>query len=443
MCWSPDGKYAVTGGEDDLVTVWSFQHKKVVARGEGHKSYVNAVAFDPYMTVLPSAEASKSAESGGGGEEGTSVQTQAEPSSSMKAESRSTFEASGSHHLLEKAVTLENYTAYRLGSIGQDTQICLWDLSGDTLKIRRLIARGRSRMSKQSRPVSICVTDTGTVATTKDAARKADRSRDKRDEEDLEEREPSLVPNHFGSDPSLETGSNHLPSAVTNQNPELSLPVDLMRKESSPSVSVSSSSSISSKKGKKRKKGKVKKEKSLKPHRSTLKDPMRKVIKFVGSGFTASNSTNNHTRRTVGSFETCNSDDIALKMHEVNLVEPLVAKKISQERLTALVFREDCILTACQEGFISTWARPTVCISLGDEDIGPAEQSSVPPSASVNPGVSVCGVCNFGGSVYTVEPLYKDVTPHYQLSCSAQPPSKGCLSLSHSETAQVPLKDKL
>ena len=102
----------------------------------------------------------------------------------------------------------------------------------------------------------------------------------------------------------------------------------------------------------------------------------------------------------MGTFESCNSDDIAPKMHEVNLVEPLVAKKISQERLTALVFREDCILTACQEGFISTWARPDKCISgmSGEggkggekEEEGETEESpdkDSPSTATSNPGVS-------------------------------------------------------
>ncbi|KAI2591809.1 hypothetical protein G5576_018089, partial [Homo sapiens] len=37
---------------------------------------------------------------------------------------------------------------------------------------------------------------------------------------------------------------------------------------------------------------------------------------------------------------------------------PLVCKKIAQERLTVLLFLEDCIITACQEGLICTWARP-------------------------------------------------------------------------------------
>ena len=34
-------------------------------------------------------------------------------------------------------------------------------------------------------------------------------------------------------------------------------------------------------------------------------------------------------------------------------------KKIAHERLTELIFREECLVTACQDGYVCTWARPT------------------------------------------------------------------------------------
>ena len=46
------------------------------------------------------------------------------------------------------------------------------------------------------------------------------------------------------------------------------------------------------------------------------------------------------------------------RINETPLIEPLVCKKIAHERLTALVFREDCLVTACQDGYVCTWARP-------------------------------------------------------------------------------------
>lgn len=48
VCWSPDGRYIVTGGQDDLVTIWSFAERRIVARCEGHHSWVSSVAFDPW-----------------------------------------------------------------------------------------------------------------------------------------------------------------------------------------------------------------------------------------------------------------------------------------------------------------------------------------------------------------------------------------------------------
>lgn len=46
LSWSPDGKYFITGGEDDLVTIWSFSNKKIIARCHGHSSFVSSVSFD-------------------------------------------------------------------------------------------------------------------------------------------------------------------------------------------------------------------------------------------------------------------------------------------------------------------------------------------------------------------------------------------------------------
>lgn len=46
------------------------------------------------------------------------------------------------------------------------------------------------------------------------------------------------------------------------------------------------------------------------------------------------------------------------RLDEVPTLEPLICKKIAHERLTAIIFRPDCIITACQEGYVYTWARP-------------------------------------------------------------------------------------
>ncbi|KAH7070153.1 WD40-repeat-containing domain protein [Paraphoma chrysanthemicola] len=48
VCWSPDGRYIVTGGQDDLVSIWSLEDRVLVARCQGHNSWVTAVQFDPW-----------------------------------------------------------------------------------------------------------------------------------------------------------------------------------------------------------------------------------------------------------------------------------------------------------------------------------------------------------------------------------------------------------
>jgi len=61
--------------------------------------------------------------------------------------------------------------------------------------------------------------------------------------------------------------------------------------------------------------------------------------------------SNNLTSVRLGSAQCPRIDDVPV-------IEPLVNKKISHERLTALVFKEECLVTACQDGYICTWARP-------------------------------------------------------------------------------------
>nr|XP_023013817.1 WD repeat-containing protein 20 [Leptinotarsa decemlineata] len=145
VAWSSDGKMIAVGGEDDLVTVYSMEQKRVVARAQGHRSWVAAVAFDWFLEVE---------------------------------------------------------SCYRIGSVGHDTQICLWELPED-----------------------------------------------------------NLIP----------------PRPRVKRRPD---PLQLVGTPACP------------------------------------------------------------------------------RLEECPILEPLVCKKIAHERLTSLVFRPDCIITACQDGYVYTWARP-------------------------------------------------------------------------------------
>ncbi|XP_068619016.1 WD repeat-containing protein 20 [Battus philenor] len=114
VCWSPDGKYVVVGGEDDLVTVWSFSERRVVARGQGHRSWVSVVAFDPYVVSFNEGE---------------------------------------SDDVADEDKKSESTQCYRLGSVSQDTQLCFWDLTEDVLR-PPVRARASAHLSPNSQNFS-------------------------------------------------------------------------------------------------------------------------------------------------------------------------------------------------------------------------------------------------------------------------------------------------
>ncbi|GJQ76206.1 hypothetical protein Trydic_g1949 [Trypoxylus dichotomus] len=92
VAWSGDGKLIAAGGEDDLVTIWSLEQKRVIARAQGHHSWVSAVAFD---------------------------------------------------------WVLEGESYYRIGSVGHDTQLCLWELPEEAL------SPPRQRIKKRIDPLQL------------------------------------------------------------------------------------------------------------------------------------------------------------------------------------------------------------------------------------------------------------------------------------------------
>eukprot|EP00879_Flechtneria_rotunda_P028765 GHRR01030985.1.p1 GENE.GHRR01030985.1~~GHRR01030985.1.p1 ORF type:complete len:472 (+),score=191.29 GHRR01030985.1:604-2019(+) len=91
VCWSPNGALVASGGEDDLVAVYSMTERQVVAFGEGHTSYVCRVAFDHWVC-------------------------------------QDTSSSAGPAGLASAPAGQVQEKLYRLGSVGQDTAMCLWDL---------------------------------------------------------------------------------------------------------------------------------------------------------------------------------------------------------------------------------------------------------------------------------------------------------------------------
>ncbi|KAH6894266.1 WD40-repeat-containing domain protein [Thelonectria olida] len=106
VCWSPDGKYVLTGGQDDLISIWSVTESALLARCQGHQSWVSAVAFDPW-----------------------------------RCDDRS----------------------YRFGSVGEDGRLCLWDFSVGMLH-RPKAQSVRHRGSISSRYTTLQRAETGNTS---------------------------------------------------------------------------------------------------------------------------------------------------------------------------------------------------------------------------------------------------------------------------------------
>uniref|UniRef100_A0A8C3A8E7 WD repeat domain 20 n=1 Tax=Cyclopterus lumpus TaxID=8103 RepID=A0A8C3A8E7_CYCLU len=252
VCWSPDGRYIVAGGEDDLVTVWSFSDCRVIARGHGHKSWVSVVAFDHCTTSVEDGD--PPAEFSGSDEEFL------EQIHFGVGRDR----ANSAHSRLSKRNSTDSRpvsVTYRFGSVGQDTQMCLWDLTEDIL-FPHLPLNSSS---------STTTTTTAASTTTTFATLSLHDSRKERHEKDHKR-------NH---------SMGHISSKSSDKLNQLS----------------------------------------------------------------STRTAKAEAAKTLGTL-------LCPRMQDVPLLEPLVCKKIAHERLTVLIFLEDCLVTACQEGFVCTWARP-------------------------------------------------------------------------------------
>ncbi|KAG5976230.1 hypothetical protein E4U55_007408 [Claviceps digitariae] len=93
VCWTPDGKYILTGGQDDLISIWSAADSALVARCQGHQSWVSSLAFDLWRC---------------------------------------------------------DERTYRFGSVGEDGRLCLWDFNVGMLHRPKNSTRQRGSISDAS-----------------------------------------------------------------------------------------------------------------------------------------------------------------------------------------------------------------------------------------------------------------------------------------------------
>uniref|UniRef100_A0A671V909 WD repeat-containing protein 20 n=1 Tax=Sparus aurata TaxID=8175 RepID=A0A671V909_SPAAU len=314
VCWSPDGKYIVAGGEDDLVTVWSFLDCRVIARGHGHKSWVSVVAFDHYTT---SVEESDPMEFSGSDEDFQDPMIHFGRDRANSTQSR--LSKRNSTDSRPVSVT------YRFGSVGQDTQLCLWDLTEDILFPHLPLSRTRTHtnvMNATSPPAGATII-TNTSSNTTNGNNSGANTPGINSLSTTLPRSNSL-PHSAGSGGGI--GSGIMDSAIAT------------------GVSKFATLSLHDRKERHHEKD-HKRNHSMGHISSKSSDKLNLLTK-----------TKTDPAKTLGTL-------LCPRMEDVPLLEPLICKKIAHERLTVLIFLEDCLVTACQEGFICTWARPGKVVS--------------------------------------------------------------------------------
>ena len=405
VCWSPDGKYIVVGGEDDLVTVYSLNERRVVARGHGHRSWVSVVAFDPYTTFSTW------------------------DSGDFSDDENPCYEISTQHNKRVRASSIRDSNSlppdklaicYRLGSVSQDTQLCLWDITEDILRPHHRVrlstldpqqtqppqkesvlmngdaSVGGSGLSSDVKSHTIpakdntieislsssnSTTTTTTPSSTITSNNKITKLTNHVDAEGNSSSSSSSNSNKFGS--KGKSSSSIVPANVSNtstlkastqenQNHTNSLNNNHNNNNHHSTNNHSTFNSLTQR-FTNFSFGSDKSSSSSKSNKRNFSLTNKTSGSGSGGGSSSQNATatadansSTSTLRNKSNGSIVTSYD-AMKLigtpacpryDECPVLEPLICKKIAHERLTALIFREDCFLTACQDGFVYTWARP-------------------------------------------------------------------------------------
>uniref|UniRef100_A0A914MXU1 WD_REPEATS_REGION domain-containing protein n=1 Tax=Meloidogyne incognita TaxID=6306 RepID=A0A914MXU1_MELIC len=314
LAWSPDLRYIATGGEDDLLSLYSVTENRVVCRGQGHKSWISDIEFDYYASTnsLPQNNTVYN--------DSTidEILLSSTANTSLMVHTASCSSSIPNHSVFddnqEGEINSQLRIIYRIGSVGHDCQLCLWDISDDILLS------------------SSCY------------------SRNSRNLQDIQ---------------------TELSSPVGALSPGIS-PIEINQVNNTTLIPIGFDNSIAL--PKENQKNGLKSDK-LKNGGGGRFRRLHKRGLSIGSRLTGNSEKNNRqngisssgAHSVDGTLKRSDCPSFASKLfgtpqcpriEEIPIIEPILCKKVSNGRLGSLHFREDCIVTTCQEDYICIWIRP-------------------------------------------------------------------------------------
>lgn len=404
--WSPDGRFIATGGEDDLVTVWSFLERSVVSRGTGHSSWITDLAFDPFCCEIPSDEDVKVFyEMPSVGEMSRQVSTKLDcvkevvrcngdcsggepPLPSTTAATTSSMRRLRTYSNVSKLSRLSlgldssvPTLSYRFGSVGQDSQLCLWELDHNALTCARekrdsnkKLVASRCNESEDNVSEETCGNSSASVSSSASAGVKNNQATTPtptaaaNNNNMLQVNNPD-TPLRSLSNPLLQNVKKKKNGSTSGGWPSLGKFATLGSAQRRNSRTAAAGGGG----------GGGKSDSSKKEHKRNASLPYF-GFKTSSSSNHASNSASSSSSSKFPFNKKTNSYDTAAhqqprqvelgselcpRIDETTMLEPLVCKKIAVGRLTGIDFKYDGIVTTCQDGFIQLWRRPMKAVNEG------------------------------------------------------------------------------
>lgn len=387
VSWSPDSKFIAVAGEDDLVHVWSFQHKRIIARCRGHRSWVSSIAWDPVNSNIQKSHTEALKENGddatNGGKLGNNMRRHSGVSSSIDS---------------DKFLNNKGRMVYRFVSVGQDTNLCVWELTDDVVNQVLFPSKARGSIvipadSSDARIIRRLARKNNSLDTAESNPTRPDN-----------EKGTTLPPKKHSSSSSVPTSKKgfkfklaffrrSVPSAATQMHrkeerraSESSLVTEhgesfiangVTRSTSAQQSDAGATSSTvtdrdtlhsapSGDKSKKKRRG------NFTLLRFGKKDRKSKILPDADGNGSDSSLEDNYVDASclpLGTLECPRLDDTAI-------LEPIICRSVAGERLNEIYFFDECVVITSQDGSAQVWARPRFNDRLCKNSINSQSSSS-------------------------------------------------------------------